>query len=323
MSDENKVLVVDCTDFNQNTPRNYKELDIHQAIPQTPITTFSRYEVLRESERRVYFDIDGVPEGEDVEQLPDRFVKAWAKFMKQQGFLEDENIRFVKTINHNSSTHEGFSSHIICYDYRMEMNALRNSVIMFVNTEEGKEFEPYVDTVVYSRIRLFKLPHFIGIPMNDINNFHELDPRDNDSTHYIVQYTKETELLRAKFRVPKTLRKKAKCTSEPNFQFYAQVAKHLDELTQVLIDKQKADRIYSVEELTKILIPLIRNEKLSEADKARLSRYIPINTEKAAIIVSLCRLVKQKYRLTDEELAKTAVNTASVNADSYSDDGDD
>ena len=78
--------------------------------------------------------------------------------------------------------------------------------------------------------------------MNDINNFHELDPKDNDLTHYVVQYTEGTEMIiRARFKVPKQLRKKAKGVSEQNFKFYTQMAKQLDEITQILVDKQKAN----------------------------------------------------------------------------------
>ena len=300
----NKILVVDCTDFNQTSQKNYKELDIHEVIPLTPITTFSRYEVLRGQTRRVHFDIDGVPENENVENLPDRFVHGWAKFMKDQGYISDENIPYVKTTNHNSPTHEGFSSHVICYTYSMDFRDLKNSIIMFVNTEAGKEFEPYVDTAIYSYLRLFKLPNFIGIPMNDINNYHALDPKDSDLTHYIIQHTEESRLLKAKFKVPRVLRKKAKKVSPISWKFYAQMAESLDELTRIFLDKLKTENNHPSDELTRMLNALISQKRLSAADRDRLSRYLPATPDKSAIIMSLCRLVKQKYRFTDEELEK-------------------
>ena len=297
----NDITIVDCDDFTRSSKKYHKKIDINEAIPSTVITKFSRYEVLDEIERRVHFDLDGIPFGLNAETMPDRFVRGWAHFMHVKGILDNENIKYVKTTNYHSLTHEGFSSHIICYEYKMGYTELKASVILFVNTEEGKEFKPYVDTAIYSSMRLFKLPHFIGIPMTNEDNYHELDPMDHDTTHYIVQYTKDAALLvgRNKLIVPKGLRKTCLKHSGPK---YEKIAKTLEEIKQIFVDKQHANRIYSSEELNEMLMTLINHPRLKENDKARLSCYIPVNLEKSAIIISLCQLVKHKYNFTEDDL---------------------
>lgn len=298
MSSTNSVLVVDCTDFTGNTANNYKLVPVNQAFPMTPELKFSRYEVLRESIRKIYFDIDGMPEAEDVEDKPDKFVKAWGDFMVLSGFLEHNDLKWVKTLNHHSTNHKGFSAHVIVWNYQMNTTDLKNSVIMFLETEQGREFREYVDVAVYSSLRLFKLPNFIGIPMTDVNNYHTMDPRDNDMRHYLIQDLTDTTQIVAHFKVPRNLRRKAKQISPAgNVIFYKKMVEALDELRQVFVDKHKTENIIKADEVENELNQLLLNDTISESDKIILRRYTPLDENKLAIVNNLCRLVKQKYRL--------------------------
>ena len=291
-----KVIVFDCTEFTQNSRQKYKEIEASEAIPATPELSFSRYEVLESSNRKVHFDFDGLPDTPEGEQIPDRFVSAWTQFMIKSGFLQNENTKYVKTSNHHSTAHEGFSSHVICYEYSMHFTCLKNSIIMFVNSDEGKEFEPYVDTAIYSSLRLFKLPNFIGLPIGNNENYHRLDPNDNNPAHYLIQLTEGTTQIQAHFKIPKTLAKKAKRFSQDNRVFYKQMVVALQELRNVFVEKRSID--YDENELTKKLESLIANENVSQDDKARLQKYLPVQKDRTPIVASLIHLVEQKYNIT-------------------------
>ena len=292
------IQVIDCTDFHQCTPNNYKEIPITEAIPAEPQLQFSRYEILDTYCRKVYFDFDGIPDDGQHEDIPDKFVKEWVRWMHSKGFLKTEDVKYVKTTNHASTAHKGFSAHVILWEYMMDITQLKNSIILFTNTiEEGKPFREYVDIRVYTSLRLFKLPNFIGIPMTDVNNYHRMDPNDLEPTHYIIQLIKDATLITAYFKMPRGLLKSAKKQghSQTNAKYYAQLAEILQHLEQVFVEKKS--KVYNEEDLGKELQSLIDNPNVKEEDKNILRKYLPIKADTLPLVNSFVTLVKSKYHL--------------------------
>lgn len=293
---EFKVVVVDCTDYTQSSAKNYKELSLSQVIPDDVITLFARFEILQYNRRRIYLDIDGVPITPECEDLPDRIFLAWCKWMnaytKSNKF---DDCKYVKTTNYKSTTHEGFSSHIICWNKSCSMTDLKDSLILFTNSPEGKQYAKYIDLSVYSSLRLFKLPNFIGIPMTDNDNYHRMDPRDTNKEHYIIQHDTDTEYLQFRCAVPKTLRRKAKkqIISPTNGAFYAQLFQAMDEFRQIFVEKKS--KAYDDSKIDNQIKQLIEHPTVSESDKNRLRKYQPIHHEQAAMAESLVKLVCSKY----------------------------
>lgn len=291
------IVVVDCTNFNQTSANNYKNVSIAEAIPDTPVLTFSRYEILNQLVRKIYFDFDGIPDTPEGEKIPDEFMIEWIKFMDEYTKTNKfSNIKYVKTTNHHSTTHNGFSAHVICWNVCCECDSLKNSLILFTSTEAGKRFSPYVDLVVYSRLRLFKLPNFIGIPMTDENNYHVMDPNDTDKTHYIIQLTKGIERLEFRCAVPKALRRKAKkqMISPGNGAFYAQLCQTMEEFRQVFVEKKT--KPYNTETIEAQIKELLDSNDIKETDKARLRKYVPVKSEQIAMAESLVKLIWSKYK---------------------------
>jgi len=305
------IIVVDCEDFGQASPRRYKEISINEAIPIIPELKYSRYEVLNKPVRKVYFDFDGIPDTPENQNLPDRFIEKWVQFMNSynsstKNILEN-NAVYVKTTNHDSQVHNGFSSHVIMYKLSMSVQDLKKSVLMFTNTEEGKEFIDYVDTVVYSKLRLFKLPNFIGIPMTNMNNYHRLDPKDNNLEHYIIQEILHTYRINYNVKVPKTVRRATRLISKPQTtQLTKEISDALLTLKNIFVERQPM--YYNSDEQTKTLNVLIAQDGISELTKNKLRKYLPIKPENKPAVASLINLVKSKYKITDERLKQMVEN---------------
>jgi hypothetical protein len=296
------MRIVDCTDFKQSGPRNHKWCSTLDAIPETVETSFSRYEVLNCPRRTVYFDLDGIPDDENAENVPDEFVHAWFAFMKKSKFIKGDDIKYVRTKNHASPTHKGFSSHVICYELEMHIHDLRDSVIMFGLTEEGKRFKDYVDTCVYSKVRLFKLPNFIGIPMNDPNNYHHMDERDPDPSHYIIQlynYRHHKKKVIARFSVPEEARKAATIRSQNN---QIEIVKHLKEITQAIADPQQHKLNKVKEKVDKLIKGMMENSKVSEHDKELLRKFVERKRNDPLSAKGLCRIIMNKNNLTEDDV---------------------
>ena len=305
MSSDTKITVVDCTDFSQSGKRNYKQIDINEAFPPNPELSFSRYDVLNKNVRKVYFDFDGIPNTEENENIPDKFVEGWFNFIKRSNDnIQNDTLHYVKTYNYGSTLHAGYSSHIILYDYCMDIFQLKNSVIMFVNSDEGKEFKQYADTVVYSKLRLFKLPHFIGIPMTNPENYHRLDKRgDNTIEHYIIQDIHNTQKL-----IYTTTPPKGMCAvnrSDPNTKGLAkEVGEALIAIKNVVLERRPTQ--YSPEQLSNILSVILAMNAIPESTKTKLKRYLPIRPENIPTVVSLISLIKTKYKIPDSVLEAAA-----------------
>lgn len=311
------IRIVDCTNFNQTAPRNHKKCLVQEAIPTTVETSFSRYEVLDKPFRTVYFDLDGIPDDENAENVPDEFVKAWFAFMKRSECVitDADDIKYVRTKNHASPTHKGFSSHVICYELQMTVYDLRDSVIMFGLTEEGQRFKEYVDTCVYSRVRLFKLPNFIGIPMNDPNNYHHMDERDSDPTHYIIQIyssAQQKKTIEAIFTVPENARKAATIRSQNNA---IEIVKQLKEIKQAIVDPEQHKLNEEKEKVDKLIKGLFESSKVSEHDKQILRSFVEKSQNAPMSVKGLCRIILNKNNLTEDDVIMNVVDNEDSDQD--------
>lgn len=170
LNSSTRVKVISLTSYKQSSPRNYRFesvdnicRDIEHGIKSgTCCTTTSKYEVLSNRVRKIHLDIENVPFDQ-----PDLINKIPADLNEFFRFKAPEqmktNMQFVLTLNTGSPTHEGLSYHLICYTHSMDVNNLKGIITEFVNTKYGEVYKPYIDIVIYSKIRLFKLPYFIGV----------------------------------------------------------------------------------------------------------------------------------------------------------------
>lgn len=171
----------------------------------------SKYEVLTNKVRRLYFDIENIPSDNvnlinDIENDINTFIK---NKDANSGKQMNEDMKFVQTINQGSKTHNGLSYHLICYNYCMNVMNLKGLVTEFLNTV-GEKYKAYIDCAVYSSLRLFKLPYYIGLQKDvgidetDINNVHKFTTKTLESEnfnvrHCIIQYTNDVKELSIDF----------------------------------------------------------------------------------------------------------------------------
>ena len=178
------ITVVDVTAFSQCSPRNYKQITVENAIPLQPCTEYSRYEVLQQKIRKIYFDFDGVPD--DNAKLFRDFIEDYNEYMINKGYIE-EPVEFICTLNTHSTNHPGLGAHIIAPKNTMDVKKQHTILLGFLNEHTNAcKYKEYLDTSVYSTRQLFKLPHFIGLPMIDTENYHAMMDPDN-RTGYIIQ----------------------------------------------------------------------------------------------------------------------------------------
>ena len=201
------ITVIDTTAYAHCSPKNYKQIPIQDAIPSEPCLTYSRYEVLQQKIRKIYFDFDGVPE--DKSELIREFIADYNKYMISKEYIK-ESIEFVLTTNSHSPNHPGIGSHIIAKNTTMDATKQHDILLCFlsesVNTDKYKE---YLDTSVYSVRQLFKLPHFIGLPMVDMENYHHMLSTDN-ITDYLIQNITGCKYLNPNITCKKEWRKAEK-----------------------------------------------------------------------------------------------------------------
>lgn len=294
------VSVIDCVNFNENSARNYKEVPLDQVFPLNYVVlSTSRYEVLFKNWRKIYFDLDKIENKPENKDIAVRFITAWKKWLANYTKRPElENMKYVITTNTNSATHPGLSFHIICYEYSMQATELKNSIIMFCNgTEEGKEFKEIVDISVYSHKRLFKVPNYTGIPLGDPENYHHMDPTDNNIEHYIIQSTGKCQQINIHIKVPKNIRAAAKkqIISPLNGEFYAKLATTMEELKQVFVEKRT--KSYSFKHLEYELNMLIQSPLISERAKNKLTSYQPLTNENLPMVEHLVKLIKEKFNI--------------------------
>ena len=199
------ITVVDCVNsYTEATHRNYKRLPIDKVIEEfasrTPITNKSRYEILKDKDRRIHFDIEKIPV--DKPNMINDIIRNLNDYMKSLKLIEND-FKYALTSNSGSITHKGLSYHLILYEYTMNFNVNRNLVISFVHSDYGKDYIEYIDCAIYTKLRLFKLPYYIGMSKDGIDtnadNHHRIiegEPKD-----FIIQYTKESKFLTYDFDV--------------------------------------------------------------------------------------------------------------------------
>ena len=164
--------------FKESRPKNYKtitsEILYDSSLRSLNLKT-TVYEVLKHTDTIKFFmDIEGIPETE--EGLIFVIIDSFKKYMT---FKHNINFNgYTITINKNSQNHSGLSYHVIYNGVYSKIYDIGKFITDFVNTE-GKFVSNFIDTSVYSRIRLFKLPLQIGT-----NNDNATHKRSRKSTNY-------------------------------------------------------------------------------------------------------------------------------------------
>lgn len=178
------ITVVDITDYTQNRYKNYKSIRMEEAIPANVCLDYSRFEILRQTMRRLYIDIDGV-KGVNDDSYVKEFIKLFNKFIISSGYAK-EPIEFVYTTNFNSAAHPGAGYHLFAKS--VQMNYTKNRLLLAEFINENPQYSKTVDFSIYSNKQLYKMPNFIGIPMVNPMNYHTMvDP--SNPLLYIVQNT--------------------------------------------------------------------------------------------------------------------------------------
>ena len=114
------ITIIDTTTYAHCSPRNYKQIPVEDVIPKEPCLTYSRYEVLQQKIRKVYFDFDGIPN--DNAMLIVSFIDDYNMYIVSKKYVK-EPIEFVYTVNSESPNHPGVGSHII-QSFTYESNQL-------------------------------------------------------------------------------------------------------------------------------------------------------------------------------------------------------
>lgn len=178
------ITIIDTTTYAHCSPRNYKQIPVEDVIPKEPCLTYSRYEVLQQKIRKVYFDFDGIPN--DNAMLIVSFIDDYNMYIVSKKYVK-EPIEFVYTVNSESPNHPGVGSHIIAKSASMDATKQHAILLGFLNEyPNADKYKAYLDTSVYSVRQLFKLPHFIGLPMVNTENYHRMLDAENP-TDYIIQ----------------------------------------------------------------------------------------------------------------------------------------
>ena len=162
------ITVLDCVRFSENLPSNYKLVNIEEAIPDEPCSTTSRYEVIEQKLRRMYFDLDGIP-AEMADEMLTSFKEDMIKFMMKRQICTGKT-KLRHTENRHSVTHPGVGFHVLVSNLAMHYMDNKRFVIEFCR--EYEKYSKYLDISIYSRKQLFKVPNFIGIPIINRDNYH-------------------------------------------------------------------------------------------------------------------------------------------------------
>lgn len=174
--------------FKESRPKNYKTITsdiLYDSSLKSLNLKTTVYEVLKHSDVIKFFmDIEGIPETE--EGLIFIIIDSFKKYMTSK-----HNINFsgyTITINKNSQNHSGLSYHVIYDGVYSNIYNIGKFITDFANTE-GKFVSNFIDTSVYSKVRLFKLPLQIGTNNDNAThkrsrkstNYHQILLRENDN----------------------------------------------------------------------------------------------------------------------------------------------
>lgn len=267
-----KVKVVSLKSYFENNKRKHKKVSLssityelkenfnhNKRDPKFLVTSESKYEVLDRKNRRIYFDIEKIPVDEPdlIYEIMDKINEFFKKKDSENESIMQDDMKFVLTFNSGSKNHDGLSYHLICHNYYMNYDTLKYLVIEFVNTD-GIDYKDYIDIAVYSKIRLFKLPYFIGIDSSTGNldenkdNFHRIVINEKlkdtfNFDNYIIQLEYGTKINIEKInKYPN----KAKRISGPE---YAGVKNILKETMDIILSygNNVTSRHYSMDDIEK------------------------------------------------------------------------
>lgn len=281
---------VDATDFSQCSPSKYKTTRcMNELVPETPCLEYSRYEVLQQRIRKIYFDIDGIKD--DDFSIVRNFADSYNEFMMSKGYIK-EPIDFACTINSASTNHSGLSSHIVAVKSSMDVEKQHAVLLEFLSEYPGADkFRDYVDTSVYSKRQLFKLPHFIGLPMGNMDNYHHV-VGNGKLTDFVIQHT-----LDCKYINPNVTKKPEHRKAEKKISFIRRRGdtKILKNLYAALL-KNTGGTTYNTYHYIDMCNVLLLRENLSDAMKKKILEIQADLTEKKNIetSVGLLEHIKQK-----------------------------
>lgn len=163
---------------NINDFKNWLKNEINTFGNKTKITTnVSRFEIIG-NECIPYFDIEGIPKDKDDKYI----IKVTNDLMKTMNeHAKHKFTYFCITQNLHSLSHEGKSYHVYFPQFRTFRDEMKKFVNYYVDSKlEGYE---YIDTSVYSRGRLFRLPYQKGV--NKRKDMNTIERRQIDY-HYII-----------------------------------------------------------------------------------------------------------------------------------------
>ena len=183
------VSTIAITSYLQNRRNKWKHEKVNDLIEaiklydisKIPNIQVSKYEVLREPTRKIYFDIECIPVNNDalIRQILTDINKFFREKCKDQ--MRDD-MKFIITYNKSSANHSGKSYHAYCMNYCMNYKQLRNIICEFINYD-GEKYKDYIDCSVYSKNRLFKMPYYIGL--TQVDNKSQIDT-NHDNYHVII-----------------------------------------------------------------------------------------------------------------------------------------
>ena len=132
--------------------------------------TVSYHEVLENLNRKIYFDIEKIDKPDLIYEIINELIK----FYETKGLTD---IKYILTLN-ESSPHEGYSYHLIFWNYACNYLELKESLKEFMHITNNK-YNAFIDLRVYSNKRLFKLPYNYGVKQNtgidlNSNNYHRI-----------------------------------------------------------------------------------------------------------------------------------------------------
>lgn len=131
----------------------------------------STFEILRQPVRRIYLDVENIPE--DQPKMIQSIIKEFAEF------IGVSPVDHALTINNNSH-HPGLSYHVY-FPYKLPAKTILDRIKEFKQSVNGK-YDEYIDELVYDRNRLFRLPNQLAVADNGDTDY---DP--SKDFHVIVK----------------------------------------------------------------------------------------------------------------------------------------
>ena len=147
------IAICNYSDFKLRYVKEYHDVeDVKYFILKQNLTGRSVFEVIRTEEHKIFLDLEKIP----VSQ-PDTYQEIIDNFMEFAD-LNKQKTGYVVTHNKGSS-HQGLSYHVI-FNVSITKFNLRCLVNQF--KEHYPQYKDYVDSTIYTRNRLFRLPEQVG-----------------------------------------------------------------------------------------------------------------------------------------------------------------